>query len=231
MRLALIGHPIEHSKSPDLYKKFLGSELQCYDLLSFPPGNALPSLVELAHRYDGLNITAPYKRSYFSEVTCLDSEILKIGAINTILLSPKKFIATNTDYLATQFLIKEQIEKYKNPFYILLGNGVMAKMTQVILDQFGLFYQNYFRKRDGDISQLDLSIFEDKSHQVIVVNTCSRDFVFSGKLNSKFIFWDFNYSFIPHLRSLPDKVSYYFDGFEMLERQAIAAIDFWKNNS
>jgi shikimate dehydrogenase len=231
MKLALIGFPISHSKSPQLYKRFLGDVLESYDLLEIPRPESMPTLTELSKRFDGISITTPYKEFYFHQVKIIPEEVKNIGAINTILFHKGEFLGTNTDFIATKKQIEEFINTFPQIHFIILGNGVMAKMTKLILDQFKLSCHQFYRSKDGDISKLDLTQYFDRNTQIIVINACSRDFKFNGKIHDEFIFWDFNYAFEPHRLFLPQKVKQYIDGEKMLEQQALSAIEFWKNNS
>ena len=75
------------------------------------------------------------------------------------------------------------------------------------------------------MDNLDLS--GQAKAQTVIINACSRDFVFKGKLNASHVFWDYNYQLIPHQNTLPSQVHSYIDGLEMLRRQALAAVKFW----
>ncbi len=231
MKLALIGFPIDHSKSPELYQKFLGAELDLYDLISVDNSRLLPQLEDLSKIYNGINITTPYKECYLNQVKITDNKIKQIGAINTIAFTSNGWFGTNTDLLAVQILIKRFYRDYPNVFFIILGNGVMAKMTKIVLSDLSLPFLEFSRSKDKDISKLDLSYYADPSKQFVVINACSRSFIFKGKLSPEMIFWDFNYSFYPHEQTIPSKVKIYLDGLEMLELQAQEAIRFWKSKS
>src|SRR5688572_8700980 len=106
MKFALIGKDISHSLSPELYKKIIGPHVQ-YDLLDFQNENELPSLKLLAQKYNGINITTPYKAHYLNEVILEDENLKQLGAINTIAFTKERFIATNTDVSAVQMILKE----------------------------------------------------------------------------------------------------------------------------
>ncbi len=231
MKLALLGFPIIHSKSPYLYRKHLGAELEIYDLISVEDPRHLPSLEELSKKYNGLNITSPYKEAYFNQVKIDHLKTKDIGAINTISFSSTGWFGINTDLMAVDLLIKKYIFDYPNIFFIILGNGVMARMTKIVLSDLKLPYHNFFRSKHGDLSDLDLTGFRDPLKKLMVINTCSRSFVFKGKLHPDTIFWDFNYSFSPHEELIPKKVKLYIDGLEMLDLQAQEAIRFWKTKS
>jgi hypothetical protein len=86
----------------------------------------------------------------------------------------------------------------------------------------------FSRKNHHNLANLDLTTLSLEGIQLLIINSCSRDYVFKGRTTGDEIFWDYNYSFIPHQNSLPSLVKLYQDGQDMLELQAKAAIKFWK---
>lgn len=225
MKLALIGRNISHSLSPKLQKEIWKENLVGYDLIDVPDEASLPSLDELALKYDGINITTPYKESYL-EVVKIESALAKeIGAINTINLKDKT--ATNTDILATEKILSEYLLQNPELEVHLLGAGVMARMTQLICQKIKIPFQQYNRKTHGDLTYLDLSKLDKNA---LVINACSRSFTFKGDISSQVMFWDFNYSFDSH-RYLAQKVKAYIDGQDLLLQQAIFAAQFWQRKA
>lgn len=228
MKLALIGYPIQHSLSPKMYKEILGSKLTTYDLLEFKHEDDIPTLLELSKKYDGLNITAPYKKHFFNDVL-IDSEIVKsIEAINVIAFKDSEAYGTNTDVIAVEHILSNYKERYPFIRLIILGSGVMAKVTIMIAKKLEIPFWEFNRHTHPDLAVLDLEKFHNETYQTIVINCCSRDFIFKGILHPNYIFWDYNYAFIPHQNSLPSNVKQYIDGEDMLFLQAKAAVQFWQ---
>src|SRR5690606_26020523 len=110
-KLALIGKKITHSRSPILYRKILGLETS-YDLIDVEV-NQLPLLSALSLKYDGLNITSPYKENYIDQVKIEDDLVLALGAINTIDLRKTNYLATNTDLLAVRVILKNYVSRFR----------------------------------------------------------------------------------------------------------------------
>ncbi len=217
--LALIGHKIQHSLSSSLYKDILGEvDYHLYDV--FDPKTL--DLKELLKKHSGISITAPHKRFFLDQVDVLP-EIQRLNSINCLRMNNHRIQGGNTDYLA----VKKQLEEFKNSFsnlqIYLLGDGAMSFMTQILLSDMKLNFEVFSRKQGNlnfDFSKLPLH------GKNIIINTCSRDFIFNQKISSDTIFWDFNYSFSEH--DLLSKSCDYIDGFKMLKDQAIYALDFWK---
>lgn len=225
MKLALLGFPIAHSLSPALYREFLGDKLTSYDLLEIAVPSDIPALTELSKRYNGLSITSPHKKHFFDDVIINSPIVKELKAINTIAFRKDGIYGTNTDVIAVEQILHRMKGEFQNLFLIILGEGVMAKVTVMVAKSLSIPFQQYSRKKGDDLKNLDLS--SESENQTVVINSCTRDFVFEGKLNPKTIFWDYNYSYLPHQTTIPARVKTYLDGQEMLRLQAIAAIEFW----
>ncbi len=225
MKLALLGFPISHSLSPSLYKELLGDKLQKYDLLEIEKPSLVPGLPSLSEMYDGLSITTPYKKHFYDEVVITSAIVREVGAINTLSFRKSGIYGTNTDVTAVDQILKQMKSQFPDLGLIILGEGVMARVTVLVAEALKISFEQYSRKRGNDLAHLDLSA--PTENQTVVINCCSREFVFLGALNSDHIFWDYNYSFLPHQTTLPNKVKSYINGQEMLRLQAIAAIQFW----
>ena len=228
MKLGLIGKSISHSLSPSMYKKILGPNIT-YDLLDFNSISELPTLTDLGKKYEGLNITSPFKRHYFKDVIVTDEVVAKLGAINTLYFHEHDVFATNTDYHAVTTLMEKYLLRFSNLSVVLLGDGVMSQLTQLICQNLGIEFSLCSRKTTPDLESLDLTTFDNLNSQLLVINACSREFILKGKFSGKELFLDYNYNFIPHQNTLPYLVKEYQDGQEMLLLQAQAAVDFWKN--
>ncbi|WP_417337129.1 shikimate dehydrogenase family protein [Halobacteriovorax marinus] len=217
LKLALIGKGISHSKSQEMYEKILGRNIK-YSLLDYEAAEKIPKLQSLFESIEGLSITSPYKEHFIKEVT-LNKEVELLGAINCIARRGDKYFGTNTDYLAVESLIKKNFLK-KN--IVILGDGVMARVTIAVLKKLDIKFRQFSRKLDGDLNHISL---EDEN--LLVINTCSRCFHFNNQLSDDAVFWDYNYSFPAHIEYFKGKRYEYIDGLEMLELQAKFALEFW----
>jgi shikimate dehydrogenase len=225
MKLALLGYPISHSQSPDLYKKFLGDQLESYELLEIENSIDVPTISELASRFDGLSITSPHKKLFFGEVIVPSPIVRELKAINTISFTRSGVHGTNTDVTAVETILLRMKTQKKNLELIILGDGVMSRVTILVARSLQIPFEQYSRKKGDDITHLNLG--DQRANPTVVINTCTRDFIFKGQLHPELIFWDYNYSFLPHQNTLPSRVKEYRDGMEMLRLQALAAIEFW----
>ena len=224
INLALLGKNIAHSQSNKIYRKLLGKI--SYKFLDYSKKDLIPSLEDLFDENDlsGLNITSPYKSHFIDQVN-VDNFIFKeLNSINCIKREKGKFLATNTDYLAMRKALKSFIQKGHCRF-VLLGNGAMARVTLHLFKYFNqiskISYSHYHRAKNGPLEGLNLKK-ELNNQPAIIINACSRNFVFNGDLPSKSCFWDYNYSYPLHQH----KFENYIDGYELLTLQARYALDF-----
>jgi shikimate dehydrogenase len=225
LKLALVGKNISHSKSQQMYEEILQEEVN-YTLLDFQNESDIPTAKELLLEFDGVSVTSPYKK-HFIEESKIDPECKDLNAINCLRLNNNIVEATNTDYKAVKTYLATFNES-SSLKVILLGNGAMSFMTQKILRANKISFKVFSRKNNGDITNLDLrDHFENNNDVKLVINSCSREFVFKGKLPKNSIFWDYNYNLTPHLETLPLLCEEYIDGLSMLKSQAVHALEYW----
>ena len=229
-KLALVGKDISHSRSPEMYKKLISPKVQ-YDLLDYQNAIEIPTAAELLKIYDGINITSPYKKHFLNQVE-LTSTAKQLGSINCLKKYEDMLVGENTDYLAILKILKAMQDKYGELDIVILGDGVMANVAKLVLINLNLNFKIFSRKLTDEFNQLNLvENFKSINALPVVINTCSREYVFNGTLPRNTFFWDFNYNFNQHSTSIPDKVYKYVDGLEMLELQAYYAVAFWSSNT
>jgi len=227
--LGLLGANISHSRSKEMYEGIIGEPVD-YSLIDIDKEINIPSLTELFDSYNlqGMSITYPYKKHFIKVVSYEDPLIKSLGAINCIYKSTDNFLATNTDFLAALYLIKNKyMSLYEN--FVILGSGNMAKVFEVAFKKLDVDYISFNRRKDGDLNLID---YQDKLsgfniEKSLIINTCSRDFVFNPQVQLKCGFWDMNYSFTPH-QKLDQKGLKYFEGVDLLREQAKSALQFWR---
>src|SRR5262245_33496448 len=99
-RYALVGHPVEHSRSPLIHTVFARATGQrlTYELI-----DAEPAAFEAAVRGfgaaggKGLNVTVPHKQAAFALCTNLSEAATAAGAVNTISIAEDGLHGYNTD--------------------------------------------------------------------------------------------------------------------------------------
>ncbi|RLA64973.1 MAG: hypothetical protein DRQ88_10010 [Epsilonproteobacteria bacterium] len=222
--LGLIGKNIKHSKSSEIYEALLNKKVK-YTIYDYPTTLEIPTLDKIFKENLGLSITSPYKRFFLDQVEIVGPDL---NAINCIKKSGETYLATNTDYFALSDMIDDFSKEFKELYFVILGDGVMSQVTSKLLENKQISFKSLSRKTTPNFKNLDIpEEIGAVEGQVIVVNSCSRDFSFNGRLSKDYLFWDYNYNFLPHQRSIPTKVLRYIDGLSLLKLQAKYAIKFW----
>jgi shikimate dehydrogenase len=101
--LAVIGHPVAHSRSPDMQTAAL-AELGLagewnYGALDVPPEDFEAAVAELAaaDEYAGVNVTVPHKEAALAMADEVSDGARAIGAANTLSFRDGRIVADNTD--------------------------------------------------------------------------------------------------------------------------------------
>ena len=100
IRLAVLGDPIVHSKSPQMHNFALEKCGIPMRYVRFHiKQEELAEALQLLQRNDfiGVNLTIPHKQAALSFLDEVDDHALKIGAVNTVLIRDGKLIGFNTD--------------------------------------------------------------------------------------------------------------------------------------
>ncbi len=139
---AVVGDPITHSKSPAMHGAAyaaLGLP-HAYEAIRASPED-LPGLVQLLRkgRYDGLNVTVPYKRRILDHVDAIDSSARIAGGANTLVRrSDGSVIAHNTDLPALAEELNRlapdlQSSGWRGAHALVLGTGATARSAVMAL--------------------------------------------------------------------------------------------------
>lgn len=224
-KFALVGRNISHSRSPNIYRKLLGPQLEKYELLDYNRLEDIPPLSELLAVFDGINITAPYKEisKWNDKVNIIDVPP-SLGVFNVAKKDNKQVFVSNTDFMALENILPELVSRVSGEV-IILGDGAMSKVTQVILKESKVAFSVLSRKSANLFSDMDLRNFGSKGS--LVINTCSRSFLFKGKVPERSIFYDYNYDNTEQAFYFNSSKITYLDGQDLLVRQAKLALKFW----
>lgn len=128
----VIGHPISHSKSPQIHQNWL-SELGLegdYHALDVAPKDLQTAIKSLQQNgYQGCNLTLPHKRQVLDFCDELSPEATAIGAANTVYFREGKVIGTNTDAYGFLQNLKSQItpHDWANGPAAIIGAGGAAR--------------------------------------------------------------------------------------------------------
>lgn len=127
-RYGLIGYPIGHSSSPDLFRAAYDGEL-AYDLI--PAQTFEEAWKMFVDGYDAVNVTAPFKREAFLKADIRTPEAEKCSAANILVKTPGGILAHNSDYLAVRYILSAILAVSRNP-ELPEGSGTTLRTVAVI---------------------------------------------------------------------------------------------------
>ncbi|MCO4792694.1 MAG: hypothetical protein KC493_03220 [Bacteriovoracaceae bacterium] len=228
-KLGLLGKNISHSRSQEVYEKILERSVK-YTLFDYQEIDEIPTIDTFFEQVEGLSITAPYKRVFLDKVK-LSEDIKATNAINCIKKNGMSYEGTNTDYLALLDIFRKFKEKYSDLNIVLLGDGAMSIVVKLVSEKMNCELLQFSRKKTDNFSELELLDFNFKNQgKVIVINSCSREYLFNGEIDSNYIFYNLNYSCPEQEKLFIGRPNQYIDGMELLEGQARHALKFWDIN-
>lgn len=238
-RLALIGHPVAHSKSASYFQqKFLKEGIDgSYILLDMP---SLDQLKEEIERLEltGFNVTAPHKQAILPYLDQQTQEAKAIGAVNTVAVREGKLIGHNTDAIGFADAIRPHLQPHHTSA-LVLGNGGAAKAVRYALRN--ILHIDYLTvaRHDGDLTFEDISKALMESHTVII--NCTTLGMEPKKetvplpyhyLTENHLLFDLVYApeLTPFLLEGKQKKATVCNGLSMLYNQAEAAWEFWDDS-
>ena len=129
-KYAVIGNPIDHSKSPIIHAAFAKQTKQdmSYEAIQAPLDGFEATIKELiAQDYKGANVTVPFKFEAFKLCDELTQRAQLAGAVNTLTFKQNKIVGDNTDGVGLVSDIIQNLTVTINQKYVLLmGAGGAA---------------------------------------------------------------------------------------------------------
>lgn len=236
----IIGHPLKHSQSKDIFdSKFKYEQLDCryqnFDLKSI---EELPHVIESHPDLCGFSVTIPYKEAVLPYLDEVDATAQAIGAVNAVKVRDGKLTGYNTDVYGFNIMLERILNGRTVGQALVLGTGGASKAVRYVLEQRGIPYHTVSRKSgQGDFTYDTLSDQDLKEH-LLIVNTTPV-----GMYPHNSDFPEINYQalsnkhFLVDLIYNPKETSFMklgktwgakaYNGMQMLEEQAKKAWDIW----
>ncbi len=138
--MQLLGHPIEHSLSPQLFNtafkdQGIDATYESLDVLPEDLRTFIDSL-KIEDKYHGLSVTIPHKEVLKNILQEISQEAKDIGAVNTVYRKDKTIFGENTDWKGVQYSFRNIPEIYKKNI-LLLGAGGAARACIYGLQKMG----------------------------------------------------------------------------------------------
>ena len=238
---ALIGHPLKHSFSRDLFtQKFQYEGLDCryqnYDIQSV---ERIRDIIAEHPELSGFNVTYPYKESIIPLLDEMDDTAKEIGAVNTVKVEKGKTKGYNTDIYGFEKLLERALKGRVVDHALVLGTGGASKAVQYVLRQKNIPYSTVSRSAEkGDYTYEALTDEILKQSHLIINATplgmLPRTYEFPDLhyqvLNGKHTLIDLIYNpketaFMELGRTWGAKV---YNGMQMFEEQAKKTWELWQ---
>lgn len=129
-KLALLGDPVAHSKSPDMQRAALAAaNLEgSYELIRCPAGELAERLPRLARDgFRGLNLTVPLKEEGFALLEDLSAEALRLEAVNTLRWTGEVWQGHNSDLEGFIRAARDHFGDLAGRSALVLGAGGAAR--------------------------------------------------------------------------------------------------------
>ena len=139
-RYAVIGNPVEHSKSPDIHSAFALQTGQDMDYSKiFAPVDGFTRTIEIMREngFKGANVTVPFKLEAFHLVNQLTERAHDAGAVNTLVFNSGGIYGDNTDGVGLVRDIQQNLHiSFQSKRVLLIGAGGAAEgVLHPILEQ------------------------------------------------------------------------------------------------
>lgn len=178
-RLAVIGDPISHSKSPQMHNPALqacGIDAQ-YVRVQVPVGRVKEAFGHFARQgFLGVNITIPHKFEALDAVDVVDPLARQLGAVNTLAIRDGRFFGYNTDGPGFLRSVKEAFGVEVKDLRVLIlgaagGAGRAVAVQSVIAGCRSLLLAN---RTEAKLEPL-LAELRSLSSEVLDLQTCTLD--------------------------------------------------------
>lgn len=161
MKLCLIGERVSQSYSKEIHN-IMGLD---YLLVSLKK-EELESFVKNC-KYNGFNITMPYKKDIIKYLDHIDSDALKIGAINVVNAKNGKLYGYNTDIWGMEYMLKRKGVSVKGKNVLILGTGGASSCAVALMQKLGANYTVVGRTSPVNYQ----NVYELTSTQIIINTT------------------------------------------------------------
>lgn len=129
----LLGKSLKHSFSPQIHAMLGDYE---YRLFEIEPEGLDAFFTN--RKWDGVNVTIPYKKAVLPYLDACSSSAEKIGSVNTIVAGKDgKLTGYNTDYDGFLYLIKLSGVEVRNKKCLVLGTGGASLTVNAVLRDSG----------------------------------------------------------------------------------------------
>lgn len=188
--LAVLGHPVSHSKSPAMQNAALvalGLKSWEYEAIDVDPDDFRQLVDSLPDRgFVGANVTIPHKEAALELADSASDPARAIGAANTLTFAPDGIHADNTDAPGLIASVREQLEGLEGRAGLVLGAGGASRAVIWALAEAGIEVSLWNRtssRADALAAEFDIDTIQagpeagiDPGHFDVIVNASAAGF-------------------------------------------------------
>lgn len=245
IKTGLIGYPLEHSQSPQLFEEiFQKQEIRDASYQLFPLENLVYLHDLIANHPDliGLNVTIPHKVDILSYLDEIDNEALSVNAVNTIKIDihGKKpcLKGYNTDINGFESML-ETYAKTPVKGALVLGSGGASKAVTFVLKKHNIPFKVVSRNPSKGTLVYDEISNELLNYYPLIINcTPAGMYPQTGEappipfelLNEQHFLFDliYNPAETKLMREAKMRGAEVYNGLTMLKNQALASWKIWQ---
>ena len=253
-KYAVVGHPINHSKSPAIHQCFadeFGLSIR-YEKIDINPEHFVDKIHALRNQnYLGLNITLPFKADAFAMCDEVTATSRMTGSVNTLTFIDGKIYGDTTDGIGIVRDLDAKKIVIKDSHLVILGaggasNGVMfdminagpksitlANRTKTKADDMVNKWDSFAKGNGVELRVIELHAFNGQGYHLVINGTSSALLDGSSPIadhlfQSETVYYDMIYGVETRfMLNAKHKGAQYFDGLGMLIGQAAASFTIW----
>ena len=224
-KYAVVGHPINHSKSPAIHQCFadeFGLSI-IYEKIDINPEHFVDKVHALRNQnYLGLNVTLPFKADAFAMCDEVTATSRKTGSVNTLTFIDGKIYGDTTDGIG---IVRDLDAKH-----IVIKD---SHLTKTKADDMVSKWDSFAKENGVELRVIELYSFNAQGYDLVINSTSSALIDGSSPIadhlfQSETVYYDMTYGFETRfMLNAKHKGAQYFDGLGMLIGQAAASFTIW----
>lgn len=133
-RVALLGHPVSHSRSPAMMRAAFAAcgvdaEYLAFDVEPADLGDAVRGVLALG--FVGANVTLPHKVTVMPHLASVEGMAVLVGAVNTLVRTEGGFMGHNTDAEGVATALAAAGCDLRDARVVVIGSGGAARAAAV----------------------------------------------------------------------------------------------------
>lgn len=156
IKFGLIGYPISHSLSPGLFASAYGDKYP-YELIETPDFEQ--AWQRFTAEYQAVNVTMPFKAEAARRADFKAPEVLRTGAANILVKTPRGIEAHNSDYLGVREILSGIAAGQEELTVAVIGTGGAGRAAGAAAEDLGMRVSLYHHDQIAEGVCADIVIY------------------------------------------------------------------------